>query len=213
MDIIRNIEEILGQEVNDEQLDKYLSDVRGSLEGSTKQFIAYQFLLLFLLLIYHLIVHEGWSIAVSKIEVKDVLLFDKVFLIIPAAVFIMMASTGYLRFLQREVYDYLSISRYRVLGETGVHELRLPSSYVEGLFVLNNEGGFIGKIVSKIVSIILVIVFFFLPSIYLLLQVFNNYIQFGATDYVNIFVSVLVVLSVVCGETIMLLSGPKKTKS
>lgn len=208
MDVIKNINEIIESEPDDSQLDMYLSDVRESLGATNKQFISYQFLFLFTLVIYHLIVHEGWQdLSVGSIKVSDSSLFDQVFLVVPAGIFIIMSAIGYLRKLQREVYDYLAISRLRVLGKTGVHELRLPSNYILGLDILRHEGGAIGKFISHLSAWVLSFIFLIAPAIYMLTEAIGNLKQYGQTDPVSILILVLVLLSFISGLAIIKISG------
>jgi hypothetical protein len=208
MDVIKNISEIIDSKPNDLLLEQYLSDVRESLTSTNKQFIAYQFLFLFTLVIYHLVVHEGWKgLSVVGVKISDESLFDKVFLIVPAGIFIILSAVGYLRKLQREVYDYLVISRLKVLGKTGVHELRLPSNYILGLDILRHEGGAIGKLVSNFSSWILSFIFLIGPAIYMLTEAIYNLKQYGYSDTASIFVLIMVTLSFLCGLTIIKISG------
>ena len=69
------------------------------------------------LVTYHLVVYGGVStVSFSGIKLTDTKTIRRVFLILTAALLAVAACVGYLRRLQREVFDYLSIFRYRILG-------------------------------------------------------------------------------------------------
>jgi hypothetical protein len=119
MDLFNRIRDVLAAEANDAQLDKFLADVRDSLTASNRQFLSYQALIIGSLVTYHLVKYGGSTgISVGGLQLTDTLLFQRVFLIFPAALLAASACVGYLRRLQREVFDFLSISRYRILAKT-----------------------------------------------------------------------------------------------
>jgi len=149
VDLLNRVQMILTFEPNEAQLDKFLSDIRDSLTASGRQFLAYQLGTVVSIIVYHFVVYGGaTSIAFSGVQISDTELFRRVFLIVPAAMLAATAGIGYLRKLQRECFDFLSISRYRILGKTGLHELRLPGDYILGFFMLKEVGGPLGKFVS-----------------------------------------------------------------
>jgi hypothetical protein len=208
MNILERIQEIIATESNDSQLDKFLSEVRDSLAISSKQFITYSILIVTALVTYHLIVYEGASgISFNSIQISNTSLFRRVFLVFPAALMAAMASIGYLRRIQREVYDYLTISRYRVLGKTGLHELRIPADYILGLFMLSNEGGLLGKIVSYAVTFLSVFVFIIGPAFYVISESATNIRIFGTSDFLCLLASAIAVALSVCSLVIIALSG------
>ena len=125
----------------------------------------------------------------------------------PAALVAANASVGYLRRLQREVYDYLTISRYRVLGQTGLHELRVPADHILGLFVLRNEGGRIGKVVSYFVTSISFMAFVLGPAIYIVFEAVANLWKFGVGDILTVSASVVAITLCVCGLVIVRIAG------
>jgi hypothetical protein len=187
MNIVPRIGVVLAAEPNEAQLDKYLSDLRDSLAGSSKQFIAFSLLVITALVTYHLVVYEGATgLALNTVQLADARLFRKVFLVVPSAMLAAAACIGYLRRCQREVYDYLTISRYRVLGTTGLHELRLPADYILGLFLLRTEGGAIGKAVSTVVVLLSVAVFDVGPAVYIVQATAENVVLFGFRDFLTI---------------------------
>lgn len=212
MDVIKNIETILESNPDEKQLDQYIADIRESLTSTNKQFFAYQFSLFFTLILYHLIIHEGWKgISIGSVQISGNSLFDKAFLIFPAGILIVISSLGYLRRLQREVYDYLTISRLQILGQTGVHELRLPSNYILGLDILRREGGFEGKIISYVNMYIVAFVFIIGPATYMLIESMLNIKQYGFFDPLALLTLVLVTLSFI--SIYMILKVTSRIKS
>ena len=183
MNLLERIKPVLAAESNDAQLDRYLSEVRESLSASNRQFLAYQALIVGSLVAYYLVVYgRSTDISLYGFPIHDTKLFQRVFLIVPAALLAAMACVGYLRSLQREVFDYLTISRYRVLATTGLHELRLPSDFVLGLFVLKELGGLPEKITSYVVASLCAVTFIFAPITYVTTEAIKNIQLFGAGD-------------------------------
>lgn len=208
MDVLSRIKEVITADPNDSQLDKYLGEVRDSLAASSKQFIAYSVLIITALVTYYLVVYEGASgVSFNSIQISNTSLFRRVFLVFPAALIAAMASVGYLRRIQREVYDYLTISRYRVLGKTRLHELRLPPDYILGLFMLGIEGGLLGKVVSDSVVLLSVVVFVIAPAAYIVSEAAINLRMFGISDILCLFASSTAIVLSVCGLLIVRLSG------
>jgi hypothetical protein len=187
MDILPCIKEVIEADPNDDQLDKFLEDLRESLATSNKQFLSLSILVITALVTYHLVSYEGASsFSLNSIEIANTVLFRRAFLLVPAALLGARACIGYLRRCQREVYDYLAISRYRVLGKTGLHELRLPSDYILGLFLLRTEGGTLGKIISSVVGSLSMTVFSFAPAIYVINESVKNITAFGSSDFLTV---------------------------
>ena len=183
MNILPRIAAVLAAEPNEAQLDRYLSDLRDSLAGSSKQFVTYPLLVIAALITYHLVVYEGATgISLNSLQIPDDRLFRKLFLIFPAALLGAAACIGYLRRCQREVYDFLAISRYRVLGATRLHELRLPADHILGLFLLRIEGGAIGKLVSTVIAFLSVCAFIVAPAAYIVRASAENVARFGLSD-------------------------------
>lgn len=208
MEVLKRIQEVLASEPNDAQLDKFLGDVRDSLVASSKQFIAYSALIITALVMYHLVVYEGASgLSLNSLQITNTSLFRRAFLVFPAAMVAAMAGVGYLRRVQREVYDYLTISRYRVLGKTGLHELRLPADHILGLFVLRSEGGLLGKVVSLTVALLSAFVFVIAPAAYIVSEATINLKMFGTSDPLCLAASGTAIILSVCGFIIVLLSG------
>ena len=208
MNVLRRIQEVLSAEPNESQLDKFLGDVRDSLATSSKQFITFSILIITALATYHLVVYEGASgVSFNSIQVSNTSLFRRAFLVVPAALVAASASIGYLRRIQREAYDYLAISRYSILGKTGLHELRIPSDYILGLFMLRNEGGLLGKVVSLAVASLSIIVFAFAPAAYVISEAIVNVNKFGASDALCLLASMIAISLSVCGIVIVAISG------
>ncbi len=208
MDVLKRIQEVITSEPNDAQLDKFLSEVRDSLAASSKQFLTYSVLIITALATYHLVVYEGASgLSFNSLQIANTSLFRRTFLVFPAALVAAMAGIGYLRRVQREVYDYLTISRYRALGQTGLHELRLPADYILGLFVLRSEGGLLGKVVSITVVFLSAFVFVIVPVAYILSEATVNLRMFGTSDVLCLAASGAAIILSVCSFLIVLLSG------
>jgi hypothetical protein len=200
MDVRERVQKVFDAEKNEAQLDRFLDDVRDSLAGSNRQFLSFLMLTAGSIVIYHLVVYGGsGNVSISGVQLTNSSLFQKMFLIIPAATLACSSGVGYLRRLQREVFDYLSSSRYRVLAQTGLHELRLPGDYLLGFFLLNIEGGYLGKIVCVLVVFLLSLVTSILPTIYILTQVRENVLLFGPMDLLSDAASVIAVLLCVIG--------------
>ena len=207
MNILPRIKEVLADEPNDAQLDKFLGDVRESLATSNKQFISFSILVITALSTYHLMVYEGLSsFSVNSIQIVNTALFRRAFLVVPAALLGAMACIGYLRRCQRETYDYLAISRYRILGKTGLHELRLPSDYILGLFLLRTEGGILGKIVSSVIAFYSVMIFTVAPAIYIIRSAVENIAVFGLSDLLAVAASCTAIALSVCSLLVVWLA-------
>lgn len=207
MNILSRIKEVLADEPNDAQLDKFLGDVRESLATSNKQFISFSILVITALATYHLMVYEGLSsFSLNSIQIVNTALFRRAFLVVPAALLGAMACIGYLRRCQRETYDYLAISRHRILGKTGLHELRLPSDYILGLFLLRTEGGILGKIVSSVIAFFSVMIFTVAPAIYIIRSAVENIAVFGPSDLLAVAASCTAIALSVCGLLVVWLA-------
>lgn len=195
MNILQKIQVVLESEPDDSQLDKFIADVRDSLAASSKQFISFNLLAAAAVFAYHLVVYEGVTIASFEgLPLAGSLLVQKVFLIVPAALLAAAAGIGYLRRCQREVYDYLSISRYRVLGHSGLHELRIPPDYILGLFYLKNEGGVVGAMLSTVVMFLVAGVFTILPVLYIVRASALTLSRYGAEDTIALVASGVAIL-------------------
>jgi len=206
MDVKNRIEQVLAAAKNDIQLDNYISDLRDSLATSNKLFIGYSLLLLTALVTYHLVVYAGATgIEFNSLRLSDSTLFRRVFLVVPAVILAAQASIGYLRRCQREVYDYLTISRYRILGQSGLHELRLPSDYILALFLLHQEGGF-SKVVSTTVVLLSLCITELIPTAYVLIASYLNVKQFGTTDILCLSSSLTASFLAICGLVIFWLA-------
>lgn len=191
MDVVARINKVLDSEPNEAQIDKYLSDVRDSLATSNKLFIGYTFLIFTTLVTYHLVSYAGATgFTLNSLQLADPSLFKRIFLVIPASLLIAKASVGYLRRCQREVYDYLTLSRYRVLGQSGLHELRLPADYILGLYFLKNEGGLLGKVLASITASLTFCVSLLLPVVYIIWAAYLNVTLYGIADTICLFASI-----------------------
>ena len=113
MNLLWKIETIDKSAPNEAQLDKFLDQVRDSYENANLQFIRYQILLVISIIMYHLIVYGGGTLTVFGIQIKDHDLFRRTFMVFPAFLIAAISCIGYLRILQRETYDFLTIPRVR----------------------------------------------------------------------------------------------------
>ncbi len=203
MHILPRIKEVLAARPNEPQLDAFLHDVRDSLAASNRQFLSLATLTLSTLVVYQLVVYEnGTGVSLLSVQISDASLFRRVFLVLPAALLSAGACVGYLRHCQREVYDYLTISRYRVLGRTGLHELRLPSDHVLGLFLVLTQGGKVGKIVAGVVAVSSFLAFVAGPVIYIVYESVKNVRQFGFTDPLGLAGSAIAIALTACALVI-----------
>lgn len=208
MQIFPKIKKVLTAERNDAQLDGFLSDVRESLASSNRQFLAYAALIVGSIVTYHLLVYgHGTVITFNGVQVSDLTLFRRVFLVIPAGLLAAMACVGYLRRVQREVFDFLAISRYQILGATGLHELRLPADHILGLFLVRIEEGLLGKFVSGLVAILATTVFVFGPTAYVITEATKNVVSYGKHDVLCLASSVIAITLSVCSVIIAILAG------
>lgn len=183
INLFPRIKEVLDSNPDEAQLDKFLSDLRESLSTSNKQFISFPLLAIAALVSYHLVVYEGGTITgLSYVNVPNATLFHRVFLVVPAALLAALSCIGFLRRCQREVYDFLTISRCRVLAQTELHSLRLPSDYILGSEWLYFNGGVIGKILSRLILVLGMTVFFLAPALYIIHASYSNIMVFGTSD-------------------------------
>ena len=208
MDVISRISTVLDAEPNEVQLDKYLDDVRNSLATSNRQFISIYVFAITALVLYHLVAYEGIVLSsFHGMPLPNASIFKRVFIVVPAALFSAVACIGFLRRCQREVYDYLTISRYRVLGQTQLHELRLPSDYMLGLFYLKIEGGSLGKVLAWVFSYLWSMVFFFGPIMYILMVSVRNIEIYGFGDLLTSASSIVAILLVAGYFVIVVITG------
>lgn len=208
MDLLPKIRQVLEAEPNEAQLDKYLADVKDSLASSNKQFLSFGLATLVALITYHLMVYEGaTSQSFEGLPLSTSAFLRKVFLVVPAALMCAMSSIGFLRRCQREVYDYLAISRYIPLGRTGLHELRLPSDYILGLFYLKTQGGLVGRVLSGIVMFLVSLVFTCGPAVYIAQASGESVARHGLTDPLALGGAIVAVLLTGAAVGIAFLAG------
>jgi hypothetical protein len=58
----------------------------------------------------------------------------------------------------------------------------LPSDYILGTEWLSYNGGVIGKVLSRIIVVLGLIVFFISPALYVIHAAYQNIVVFGASD-------------------------------
>ena len=209
INLFPRIKEVLDSKPDEAQLDKFLSDLRESLSTSNKQFISFPLLAIASLVTYHLVVYEGGTItALTYVNVPNPKLFHRVFLVVPAALLSAVACIGYLRRCQREVYDFLCIGRCRILGASGLHELRLPSDHILGTQWLDFHGGVIGEVLARTIIVLSMLVFSLSPALYIIHAAYQNIMAFGASDTLAVAASCIpITLSVASLLVIILAMG------
>lgn len=208
MDVLSRIRDVLSADKDEEQLDKFLVEVRDSLETTNRQFLTFSALTVGSLATYYLATSGGsTNISLQGIQITDSLLFRRVFLVVPASTMAAAACLGYLRRLQREVFDYLSISRYPILGKTGLHELRLPGDFVLGLFVLRTEGGSLGKLLGNLIALLCSATFVAFPAACIVGEAIKNVKLFGLGDFISLTASAVAILLAACGVLVAILAG------
>jgi hypothetical protein len=208
MNILDRVQEILDAERNDEQLDRFLSEVRESLTTSNRYFLSYQVLIIGSLVTYYLVVFgKSTDVSVYGFAIHNASLFRRVFLVVPAGLLTALACVGYLRRLQREVFDYLMLSRYRILGKTGLHELRLPSDFLLGLFVLGEFEGLLGKLIRAIIGLLCISAFIVVPTAYVISEAVNNINLYGVGDLPCLAASLAAILLASCGILVGVLAA------
>ena len=208
MDLLPKIRQVLEAEPNEAQLDKYLADVKDSLASSNKQFLSFGLATLVALITYHLMVYEGaTSQSFEGLPLSTSAFLRKVFLVVPAALMCAMSSIGFLRRCQREVYDYLAISRYIPLGRSGLHELRQASEYILGRFFLKSAGGLVGRVLSGIVMFLVSLVFTCGPAVYIAQASGESVARHGLTDPLALGGAIVAVLLTGAAVGIAFLAG------
>jgi hypothetical protein len=211
MNLLVRVQEILDAESNDDQLDRFLSEVRESLTTSNRYFLSYQALIVGSLVTYYLVVYgKSADVSVYGFAIHNASLFRRVFLVVPAGLLAALACVGYLRRMQREVFDYLMLSRYRVLGKTGLHELRLPSDFVLGLFVIGEFEGILGKVVRAIIGVLCISAFILAPTAYVVVEAANNTKSYGVGDPLCLLASLTAILLASSGILVGVLAASIK---
>ena len=81
-----------------------------------------------------------------------------------------------------------------MLAQTQLHELRLPSDYILGLFYLKIEGGSLGKVVAWVFGYLWSLVFFFGPNVYILKVSVLNIQTYGFGDLLTSASSIVAIL-------------------
>lgn len=189
------------------ELEAFLRELRDSIAASGKQFIAYPALIVAALTTYYFSTRLGSAVTVNGIQLGDPTLIRRVFLVVPSALLTAFASVGYLRRMQRTVYEYVTLARNPGLHKSGFYLLRLPSDYIAGLYLLNTEGGGLGKLISIVVVVLTAWAFFLGPIAFILDESFENISYFGFNDLVCLTASSISVLLCFCAIVILQLSN------
>ena len=204
---------LLASQNTSAELDAFVRDLRENLIASSKQFIAYPALIVAALVTYYAATRLGTSVTVGGVELINATLIRRVFLVVPASFITAYAAVGYSRRMQHLVYEFLTVPRYPALHKTSLHPLRLPSDYISGLFLLHEEGGKIGKIVSKMVILLTACAFFFGPIYFIVTESIANIGYFGSGDVPCLAASIVSILLCVCSFIIVYLSGHLKVEA
>ena len=210
MELLARIRTILDSKDQDVEIARFLADIRESLAASNKQFVTYKVLVAASLVTYYLVVYSQGNFSFNSVQITDRSLFQRVFLLVPAALLCAQAAIGYLRRIQRETYDFLQIARCRMFGATGLHELRLPADFILGLFVLRNEGGTVGRAIASIAALLSFIAFMIGPAVYVVYEALRNISVFGVDDFLSLIISGMAVALCVSAVGIVVLSGRVK---
>ena len=104
------------------------------------------------------------------------------------------------------MYDYLTLSRYRALGQSGLHELRLPADYILGLFFLKNEGGVLGNVLASTVAFVSFFASVLAPVAYVLVAAYLNVSAVGAADVLCLSASIIAAAMSICALLIVCLA-------
>lgn len=201
-DRVQEVVNVRGREV---EIDRYVADLRESLASSKRQFITYKALALASLVTYYLVSYRAAAFTFHDVQITDVALFRRVFLVVPAAFLAAGMAVGYLRLVQGDVYDHLSLLRFPELGKAGLHELRLPADYILGLDFLRCNGGVLGKVVSLIIALLDMLAFVLAPAMYISREAIVN--AQTTTDSVTVIASVVAVLLSVAAVVIIPLAN------
>ena len=121
MNLLQKIREVLEAEPNENQLDKFLADLRDSLAASNKQFLSLNLLALTAAVVYHLVVFEGVAIASFEgLPLAGSSLVQKVFLVVPAALLAAASGVGlHPHATNRANANHAAISRWMILMGRG----------------------------------------------------------------------------------------------
>jgi hypothetical protein len=195
------------------ELDAFVSDLRDSIASSSKQFIAYPTLIIAALVTYYVATRLGTSVTISGVSLTDTSLIRRAFLVVPASLITAYTTVGYLRKMQRVVYEYIVLPRYPVLHKAKFHELRLPSDYISGLFLLHEEGGKLGKYISVIVTLLVAYAFLLGPMLFIVSESITNVMYFGTKDVICFVASFVSVLLCACSLIIVSLAGQLKVEA
>jgi len=158
---------ILDHESEDEIKD-FVSDIRKGLSETGGEYRKSSTFLL-LLLGTHYLSASGIDEHVRFIgtDFPDEPIFHAAILLISSIVFLRIMSLSYLRKFQRECYDWIMVKRYKKMGSTGLHELRLPSDPILGADLLRFDDNILEKRIGVILWIIISYAFFALPLSYI----------------------------------------------
>jgi hypothetical protein len=181
-----------------DRVDKYIDTVRDSLKSTNSKFGAYTLLLIISLVSYHFYVY-GYlrHISIFGLEISDLDLIKKWFLIIPSTVFALSTSIGYLRVYQQESIEWL-LAKYRPKEyASGIYRLTFPSSYILGLDVLRRRTSKIERSIALIISVPLIFATTIAPVWYISWAYSNTFAELGANGglIISVCISALLLLA------------------
>jgi hypothetical protein len=106
------------------------------------------------------------------------------------------------------VYDYLSISRYKALGKTGLHDSRLSPNYMLGVELMRNDGdeleGFVAYTLQTLFTAAVLMGPFFYIGYH---AIINLYVGISNWDVINCVVSIISIFLLPMGQLVIKLSG------
>lgn len=213
MDLYSRINILLASRESSEQLDKFVDELRGSIAGSAAQFIAYPVLIVIALITYLFSTRLGASVSFSGIQLADADVVRRAFLVVPAALLTAYSAVGYLRKSQRVVYEHIVLPRYMPLHKARLHNLRLPPDYMAGLFLIHEEGGRLGKVVSITVTLLIGLCFLLGPAAFIVIESIRNLVHFGISDLLSTAAAFVSILLCLCSVLIVHLTGSIKVEA
>ena len=213
MNLYSRINLLLAAPNTSRELDAFVSDLRESMANSSKQFITYPALIVAALITYFVATRLGTSVTVSGVKFDDANLIRRVFLVVPASLITASTAVGYLRKMQRVVYEYIVLPRYPALHKAGLYQLSLPSDYISGLFLLHEEGGKIGKLISLTVVMLVAYAFLLGPMAFIVVEATANVVRFGLNDVACLIASSVSILLCLCSLVIAHLAGRFKVEA
>lgn len=151
-----------------DRVDKYIDDIRASLESTNQQFSRYTILLLLSLFSYHLVLlGQTNEVSVLGVTLGSKSFIIKWFLILPSVLLLLQSTMGYLRVYQQESIEWL-IAKYRKKEyESGLYRVVFPSSHILTMDLMRRTGTDISTFSQNFITGILALFTVVLPSLYI----------------------------------------------